>query len=206
MASETMSRIFEPFFTTKGPSHGTGLGLATVFGIVNQSDGTIWVESEPGDGTTFTIYLPATDEPALAEQEPPKRAPPTNTGDYRILVVEDEPQVRRVVVELLRRAGYRVDEATGPVEAIAYVAQHSGQIDLLLTDVIMPQMSGKQLAERISASDPHVCVVYMSGHSEEIIATRGVLDPGVHFMPKPIVAETLLGLVGEALSRARPTG
>ncbi|KIG13005.1 sensory box histidine kinase/response regulator [Enhygromyxa salina] len=205
MDSETLARIFEPFFTTKGPGHGTGLGLATVFGIVNQSGGTIWVQSEPDSGTTFTIYLPASDDAEPDTPAPtPAPAPAPGTQDYRILVVEDEPRVQRVVVELLRRAGYRVDAAPGPVEALAFVNEQPGVIDLLLTDVIMAQMSGRQLAERIVATDPGVRVVYMSGHSDEIIATRGVLDPGVHFLPKPIVAGALLELIGEVLAGSQP--
>ncbi|PRP97332.1 Blue-light-activated protein [Enhygromyxa salina] len=203
MEPETVARIFEPFYTTKGPGHGTGLGLATVFGIVNQSGGTIWVQSEPDVGTTFTIYLPASDE-AESGPEAPATAPTIDAKDHRVLVVEDEPRVQRVVVELLRRAGYRVDAATGPVEALALVREQPGVFDLLLTDVIMPDMSGKQLAEQVVAADPTVRVIYMSGHSEEIIATRGVLDPGVHFLPKPIVAAALLELLAEVLAGPGP--
>jgi two-component system cell cycle sensor histidine kinase/response regulator CckA len=197
---DVRSRIFEPFFTTKGPRQGTGLGLSTVFGIVKQSGGTIWVDSTVGEGTTFTIYLPATDEPEAPEPPAPPPKPVRSLPNRTVLVVEDEPQVRRVVVEILRRAGYRVVSTSEPEEAIE-LARTQLSVDLLLTDVVMPKMSGKQLADRVVADTPGIPVIFMSGYNEESIIKRGVLEPGVRFLPKPIVADDLLTAVGRVLSK-----
>jgi two-component system, cell cycle sensor histidine kinase and response regulator CckA len=199
MDADTLRRAFEPFFTTKGPGQGTGLGLATVFGIVKQSGGAIVLDSEPGQGTTCTLYFPATSaapEPELA----PGRAPAHEPSAQTILVVEDDPQVRRIVVEILDRAGYLTVAADGPAAALELGARLRGQIDLLLTDVVMPGMSGKQLVDRLQAAEPTLEVLYMSGHTEASIVDRGVLAPGVRLLAKPIVRERLLAAVRSALA------
>jgi PAS domain S-box-containing protein len=199
MDERTKSHMFEPFFTTKGPGRGTGLGLSTVFGIVNQSGGSIAVESAVGRGTTFTIYFPCTDEAAatsatkVAEIKPhPRRA--------TVLVAEDEPLVRRVVVTALRAAGYNVLEAVRPDDALELAKSHEGAIDLLLTDVVMPGMSGRQLSEKIVGLRPELRVLFVSGYTEDAIVHRGVLDAGVHFLPKPFSGPDLLEAVARVIA------
>jgi PAS domain S-box-containing protein len=198
MDEPTRARIFEPFFTTKGPGRGTGLGLSTVFGIVKQSGGNITVESEVGRGTTFTIAFPDTSEPSLIE---PTEAPRVSASarPATVLVVEDELAVRRVVVLSLRSAGYEVLEAARPDAAIELAKQYAGPIDLLLTDVVMPGMSGRRLSEVIVAERPHLQVLYVSGYTEDAIVHRGVLDPGVHFLQKPFSGSGLLEAVARVL-------
>jgi len=198
MDEPTRSRIFEPFFTTKGPGRGTGLGLSTVFGIVKQSGGTIAVESEVGHGTKFTIAFPDTTEPAPSDPvEAPK--PPANGRPATVLVVEDELPVRRIVVLSLRGGGYDVIEAARPEAAIELANRHPGPIDLLLTDVVMPGMSGRHLSEIIVAKRPELRVLYVSGYTEDAIVDRGVLDPGVHFLQKPFSGSGLLEVVARVL-------
>ncbi|MGZ3420696.1 MAG: PAS domain-containing hybrid sensor histidine kinase/response regulator, partial [Polyangiales bacterium] len=162
MDSETKARIFEPFFTTKG-ERGTGLGLAMVFGIVKQFDGTIWVDSEPGKGTSFSIYLPCSDKPLRTFKEP--STPKVLHGAETILLVEDEPAVRAVVRAVLQNSGYCVLDAQGPGDALILSEQHEGKIHLLLTDVVMPRMSGPQLAKRLLETRPGMRVIYMSGYT-----------------------------------------
>ncbi|MBL8741159.1 MAG: response regulator [Myxococcales bacterium] len=199
MDAATRDRVFEPFFTTKGPGRGTGLGLATVYGIVRQSGGNIWVYSEPGHGTTFKLYFPVADGEAAAE--PPRAAraarAPALEGT-RILLVEDDPAVRRVIADVLERAGYLVTEAPGPTEALAAGAD---DIALLLTDVVMPKMTGRQLAERLLAQRPGLRVLYMSGYTENSVVHHGVLDPGIDFLPKPIAPAVLLDAIETVLRR-----
>ena len=149
MSPEVMSHLFEPFFTTKGPGRGTGLGLATVYGVVKRCGGSIWVYSEPGQGTSFRIYLPRI-QPAEVLHEEPKPAIPTLRGEETILVVEDQEQLLKMAVRVLQSYGYKVLEAASPVDALAYSERYAGPIHLLLTDIVMPAMSGHELAERLS--------------------------------------------------------
>ena len=199
MDERTKSHMFEPFFTTKGPGRGTGLGLSTVFGIVNQSGGSIAVESAVGRGTTFTIYFPCTDEAAdtaatksIETKPSPRRA--------TVLVAEDEPLVRRVVVTALRGAGYTVLEAVRADDALELAKSHEGAIDLLLTDVVMPGMSGRQLSEKLVGLRPELRVLFVSGYTEDAILHRGALDSGVHFLPKPFSAPDLLSAVARVIA------
>lgn len=194
MDKETAARVFEPFFTTKELGQGTGLGLPTVFGIVAQSRGHVWVYSEPGRGTTFKVYFPRSDA-APAPAEAPSSPRPA-AGTETILLVEDEGAVRRLLAKVLRRAGYTVVEAASPAEAIESFAREGA--DLLLTDVVMPKMNGRQLANELARRAPGLRVVYMSGYTENVIV-HGVLDAGVVFMQKPITVDALLRTVRDVL-------
>lgn len=189
MDDATKSRLFEPFFTTKGPGEGTGLGLSTVFGIVKQSRGAVRVDSTVGVGSTFVVYFPRTEEELLPELTGrPGRSGPTLARS--VLVVEDEPQLRRVVVHLLRRAGYEVSEARGPAEALEIAQRYAGPIDLLLTDVVMPQMNGRELASRFAVLRPDTVILLMSGYTDIPVGGRSY-----HFLAKPVVPDTLLAKV-----------
>jgi two-component system, cell cycle sensor histidine kinase and response regulator CckA len=190
MDAETRQRIFEPFFTTKEQGKGTGLGLSTVYGIVKQSGGEVRVQSEPGRGTTFEIYLPralTTAEPAAAPNAP--RFWPL--GGETILLVEDEEQVRDVVREALEAAGYAVLEAPSGDEALRLAARHDSPIHLLVTDVVMPGLSGRQLADTLVASHPEARVLYMSAYTDQAIVHQGVLEPGLTLIQKPFTLEAL---------------
>jgi PAS domain S-box-containing protein len=189
MGPEVRDRAFEPFFTTKGGGHGTGLGLASVYGIIKQSDGYIWVYSEIGQGTTFKIYLPRVDAP-VAESKPPAPAAPTSGGET-ILIAEDEDGVRRASERILRAVGFRVLTASSGVAALALCDEHQEVIHLLLTDVVMPGMSGPELAARLQGSRPTLKVLFMSGYADKAISHHGVQDGSSHFIGKPFSVEDL---------------
>ncbi len=203
MNPETMSRIFEPFFTTKEMGKGTGLGLSTVYGIVKQSGGHIWVYSEPGRGTTFKIYLPRVEEQAEAPEPAPDRTDRIE-GSETILLVEDDEAVRTLVREILERNGYTVLAAGGGEEALRASGRHEGKIHLMLCDVVMPGMSGVQLSRRITSSRPDMKVLYMSGYTDNAILHHGVLDPGTAFIEKPFSPDALARKVRAVLDDNRP--
>ncbi len=197
MPADVADRAFEPFFTTKASGEGTGLGLATVYGIVTQAGGSVRISSEPGVGTTVTMLIPAGDT-APAEPEP---AEPVSTGGNgeTLLVVEDEAALRDVAGRILAGAGYRVLAADGGHQALELAALHDGTIDLLLSDVMMPGMLGKELAERLVDARPDTRVLYMSGYARPVLASQGTLDPGVALLEKPFTAEALLSAVRKRL-------
>ena len=199
MDEETQSHLFEPFFTTKPGRHGAGLGLATTYGIVKQSGGYIWTESAPGAGATFTIYLPW-HEPLVAAVPPvPEAAGAARGAGETVLVVDDEPAVRVITKRILQRSGYAVLEAAGGVEALDTLREHPGPVHLLLTDVIMPEMNGREVAQRVRGQRPGIRVVFMSGYSPEAIAHDGLLDEGAAFVRKPFESGLLLQTVRRAL-------
>jgi two-component system, cell cycle sensor histidine kinase and response regulator CckA len=194
---EVLPKIFEPFFTTKAPGKGTGLGLAMVYGIVKQAGGHVWVYSEPGQGTTFKIYLPRIDEPVVAPEV--AETPMPSKAWETILLVEDEATLRAIAREILEEDGYRVIEAAGPHEAIEMAHRHPGPIHLLLTDVVMPGMNGRALAESLVIARPQLRVLYMSGYTDDVIAHRGVFESGAPFLAKPFTVLALLGRVRAVL-------
>jgi two-component system cell cycle sensor histidine kinase/response regulator CckA len=204
MDAATRARIFEPFFTTKEQGKGTGLGLSTVWGIVAQSGGHVAVQSAPGAGTTFRVYFPCvsreTEEPLL---EP--AAPTTLKGSETILVVEDEEQVRKLLSQVLRRAGYHVLEAQDGGAAISVSEEFAGPVQLLLTDVIMPRMNGRELAERLLRTRPDMKVLYVSGYTEDAMIQKGVIDGSVTLLQKPITPQALLRKVRDMLDAPRMT-
>lgn len=198
MTAAIREHIFEPFFTTKGKSKGTGLGLSTVYGIVKQSGGNIWVYSEPGHGTAFKIYLPRVEAPEGVIRARSDAAP--HTGTETVMIVEDEDSVRGMAERILRGAGYAVLSAASGEEALV-LWEKSGHIHLLLTDVVMPQMSGRELADRLAMTKPGLKVLYMSGYADDAIVHHGVLDPGTVFIGKPFSAADLTRKVRETLDR-----
>ncbi|RME28615.1 MAG: response regulator, partial [Deltaproteobacteria bacterium] len=199
MDAQTRKRIFEPFFSTKGPGEGTGLGLSTVYGIVAQAGGFITVHSAPGHGTTFKLYLPATDQEV--DEPRPAQAPVVEGGEATILLVEDDDTVRSLARDLLSDHGYAVIEAADPAEAERLASRFPGRIDLLLTDVVMPGTNGRQLHERLARQRSGLRVLYMSGYTHDIIAHHGVLHAGTDFLPKPFTSQQLLHRVGQVLGR-----
>ena len=202
MSPEVQERLFEPFFTTKEIGKGTGLGLATVHGIVTQNGGRVLVESEPGQGTTFEIRFPRTREDAGA---PPIVAPPpvaTTTGTETLLVVEDDPRVRAVTVRALRGAGHRVLVAGNGAEALGILEGEPGPLHMVVTDVVMPGMSGKALVDALRARRPGLRALFVSGYPQEVIARRGVLDSGIEFLAKPFTPATLVARVRALLDAA----
>ncbi len=200
----TQERIFEPFFTTKEAGKGTGFGLSTVFGIVKQNGGSIWVYSEVGKGTTFKVFLPVTFDKAQEVRAPVHKG--TLSGSETILLVEDEDQVRGVARGILTRKGYRILEARNGGEALLLCEQHPGLIHLLLTDVVMPRMTGPELAKRLLPLRPQMLVLYMSGYTDEAIVHHRVLEPGITLLQKPLTPDGLLRKVRAVLDAAKEMG
>jgi signal transduction histidine kinase len=197
MDQETVQRVFEPFFTTKEPGKGTGLGLATVYGIVKQSGGQITVYSEPGRGTTFKVYLrPSAEDVVHAVETVPRQVP---SGSETLLLLEDEPSLRAVIRELLEAGGYSVLSGSTPEEALIAAMESERTVDLIVTDVVMPRLGGREAAEQVRRAHPAAKVLYMSGYTDEAIGHHGVLDPATHFLQKPFTAEALLHKVREVL-------
>jgi hypothetical protein len=198
MPKEVVERAFDPFFTTKPSGQGTGLGLATVYGIVTQAGGSVQIYSEPGLGTTFTILLPATEqvpESGTSTTEEPE----LEGGGRTILLVEDEAALREVTERILRRGGFDVLSAADGAEALRIAEKHPGRLDALLTDVVMPGMLGKELAERVTEVRPGLPVLYMSGYAQPVLTSHGTLDPDVHLLEKPFTGHDLLAALRERL-------
>lgn len=198
MNEQILGRIFEPFFTTKETGKGTGLGLATVYGIVRQNNGFINVYSEPGLGTIFKIYLPRNMEMTAPDQEESRPWEPER-GSETILVVEDEPILLETTTGMLEDMGYTVLGASSPGDAVRLIRECSGKVDLLITDVIMPEMNGKELVSTLKKDYPQLKVLFTSGYTASVIAGHGVLDKGMHFIQKPFSITDLSSRIREAL-------
>jgi CheY-like chemotaxis protein len=198
MDAATLTHIFEPFFTTKERGKGTGLGLATVYGVVKQSNGYIWVDSAPGKGSSFQIYLPTHIGPETADEQTPD-SEESLRGSETILLVEDAKPLRKLAQAFLEAGGFQVLSAESGEEALEVAARHGGSFDLLLTDVVMPGMNGRVLAEQLSPRQPGLKVLYMSGYTDTFIAGHGVLEPGTQLLHKPFTEEVLLRKVREVL-------
>jgi CheY-like chemotaxis protein len=194
MDRETRAHIFEPFFTTKEPGKGTGLGLATTYGIVRQSGGHIWLYSEPGEGTTFKAYFPLIEEDVAA---PESADPPALGGTETILLVEDEPSVRELTRLILERHGYELLVAADPLEALEIVERHDSPIDVLVSDVVMPLLSGPELARRIRELRPRMRTLFLSGYTEELVGAKGGLSEMDGFLSKPFTPDALARKVRE---------
>jgi PAS domain S-box-containing protein len=204
MSTETQARIFEPFYTTKEVGKGTGLGLSMVYGIVKQSGGYIWVYSEPERGTTFKIYLPRVDQPAEIVA-PERHSKDAHRGTETILLVEDDSQLRQLSSLVLTQCGYKVLTAENPEQGLAFCQGNQRRIHLLVTDVVMPRMNGRQLAEQIQKLCPEIRVLYISGYTNNAIVHYGMLDPGLWFLPKPFTLTALVSKVREVLDSKRPS-
>jgi CheY-like chemotaxis protein len=203
MDQETLSHVFEPFFTTRKDGKGTGLGLSIVYGIVKQSNGHLTAESQPGVGTTFRIWWPCVNEPDPAVEGPAVSRPAH--GSETILVVEDRAEVRDLVAALLARCGYRVLSASS-AEAALQVVEDSPPIDLLLSDVVMPGMNGRELAALLTAGDPHLKVILMSGYAADVVKGASLPEAGIAFLQKPLIGDTLTAKIRQVLDtrRVRP--
>jgi CheY-like chemotaxis protein len=198
IAPELIDRIFEPFFTTKPTGRGTGLGLATVYGIAKQNGGYIGVESEPGRGSTFMVFLPV----AIGEREADAPAPTAEAvrgGSETLLVVEDEPAMLEVTRDVLADLGYRVLATASPGEALSIAAAEGDRLDLLVTDLVMPEMNGRELAALLQARHPRLRCLFVSGYTADIVAQRGIVEPGVHLLSKPFTASELTARVRRLL-------
>ena len=198
MDKETQSRIFEPFFTTKENGKGTGLGLSTVYGIAKQSGGYLMVESEPGCGATFVIYLPRVEDATERRDAKPLGRAPAG-GSETVLLVEDEQSVRQLVRETLEARGYRVLEAENGEAGLAVAARHERPIELVITDVVMPELGGRELAQRLLQARPKIKVLYLSGYTEDAIVSEGTIDSGNAFLQKPFTLQSLARKVREVL-------
>ena len=199
MDSATQSHIFEPFFTTKGKGKGTGLGLSTVYGIVKQSNGFIWVYSEPGKGTAFKVYLPRV-KAAIAQVTIESKCDIDLRGFETVLVVEDEDAVRNLTSRILRGRGYTVLEASNGKEAMNVIREHGKNIHLIVTDVVMPGMSGKDLVSQLKMAQPSIKALYVSGYADNAIVNHGMLDSNVAFLQKPFTVESLARKVREVIN------
>jgi len=202
MDKRTQARVFEPFFTTKEKGKGTGLGLSTVFGIVKQSSGSIWLYSEPGHGTTVKVFLPSVQGPK--DRSAPTDAPRILQGSETILLIEDDDQVRVVTGGILRRSGYQVIEARSALDALRTSENYAASIDLLLTDVVMPQLSGPELAKRLAPTRPNMKVLFMSGYTDGSVVRHGLMEGTMAFLPKPITVASLTAKVREVLDAPAP--
>jgi PAS domain S-box-containing protein len=201
MDEQTREHLFEPFFTTKSIAAGTGLGLATVYGIVQQTGGSIEVRSAVGKGTSFEIYLPCTEETESRSEDKPPTRDPTPRGRETVLLIEDEPSVRELVRMVLQRSGYNVLEAAQGSQALLIGEQFPGSIDLLIADIVMPKMSGCEVAERLAVLRPHMKVLYLSGHNHDTVRRHGVHESSMPFLPKPFSPATLARKVREVLDQ-----
>jgi PAS domain S-box-containing protein len=201
MAPDIRKKVFEPFFSTKAPGKGTGLGLSTVYGIVKQNSGFVNVYSEPGRGTTIKLYFPRQDQPVDRPSPPPARRMPRGNNET-ILVVEDEETILEMLETMLENLGYRVLSAAQPRRALSLAQTHPGSVDLLMTDMVMPEMNGRRLAEEMSAIFPEIRTIFMSGYTANVIAHQGVLEDGVHFLQKPFSMEALAGILRQVLDES----
>jgi CheY-like chemotaxis protein len=205
MDPQTAARAFEPFFTTKEAGRGTGIGLSTVYSIVRRFAGHVFLYSEPGHGTTVRVYLPLVEPPHDAESAGlPTGRNTIPSGTETILLVEDEPMVRGIAREALLMSGYTVLEAGEGAEALDLARSHPGEIDLLMTDVVMPGISGRKLAEQIAAVRPGIRVLFMSGYTDEMVRRQGIADTGAAFIQKPFTAAELARAVRAALDSTEP--
>ena len=199
MDKDTLSHVFEPFFTTKDVGKGTGLGLATVYGIVRQNNGVINAYSEPGHGTTFTVALPLSLDASPGNEDDPPVAESAIGGGETILLVEDEPALLTIASDMLNSQGYKVLSANSPEEAIRLAAECDGAVDLLLSDVVMPGMNGRELSRRLTDAYPRLKCLFMSGYTADVIASHGILDESVSFIQKPFTMDDLAGKIRELL-------
>jgi CheY-like chemotaxis protein len=201
MDADTKAHLFEPFFTTKPIGKGTGLGLSTAYGIVKQSGGTIEVDSVPGEGTTFRVYLPIVEQP-VSPRKAPKVSSPATTGSETVLLAEDQSSIRTVLREFLESEGYKVLEAQNGNEALEIAKHYTGSIDVLVTDVIMPQLRGIELAKRLTEICPGVCVILMSGYSEDaLVENRLLSERNMTLIQKPFDPEELAQKIRESLNQ-----